>query len=142
MNENYIAPEALDDNIMPSCRHCSKTFSAVEEKIRFYQGDCPHCGLNPSVLQPNPKYDGNAQPAFTGSTFRRSTHGNFRLPSTYEIFGSSYNESGGISPYQSTPSQQQQDPILSAVDQQFLRELAELDNTSTSNVIDQEFERG
>ena len=55
MNENYIAPEALDETIFPSCRHCSKTFSSIEEKIRFYQGDCPYCGLNPSVFQPNPK---------------------------------------------------------------------------------------
>ena len=55
MNENYIAPEALDETIFPSCRHCSKTFSSIKEKIRFYQGDCPYCGLNPSVFQPNPK---------------------------------------------------------------------------------------
>ncbi len=50
MNKNYIAPEALDDKHVASCPKCSAHFSDPESKITFYQGECPSCGQNPSVL--------------------------------------------------------------------------------------------
>jgi hypothetical protein len=51
MNSNFIAPEALDDSVHPTCRHCSRIFSSYDDKISYFQGTCPHCGSNPSILQ-------------------------------------------------------------------------------------------
>lgn len=50
MNQNYIAPEALDDRNQPTCPHCKNQFVHIEDKIKFYQGICPHCDMNPSAL--------------------------------------------------------------------------------------------
>jgi hypothetical protein len=50
MNQNYIAPEALDENNNPTCPHCKKYFENIELKIKYYQGECPYCGQNPSAL--------------------------------------------------------------------------------------------
>jgi len=50
MNQNYIAPEALDDDHTAFCRKCTAKFTDVERKIRFYQGECPSCGQNPCTL--------------------------------------------------------------------------------------------
>lgn len=55
MNQNYIAPEALDDSHIAFCRKCAGKFSTVEQKMTFYQGTCPSCGQNPSTLTVGPK---------------------------------------------------------------------------------------
>lgn len=50
MNQNYIAPEALDDKVVVACRHCLKSVSDLEGKIKFFQGECPHCGCHPTAF--------------------------------------------------------------------------------------------
>lgn len=63
MNVNYIAPEVLDDNVKPTCCHCGRTVVYPEQKMTFYQGQCPNCGHNPSVLtKKEANFLGHAQP--------------------------------------------------------------------------------
>lgn len=50
MNQNYIAPEALDESVRGTCMGCKRLSISFDEKVSFYQGSCPHCGANPSAM--------------------------------------------------------------------------------------------
>jgi hypothetical protein len=54
MNSNFIAPEALNDNIY-KCKNCKKDVKNPDDKIGFFQGVCPYCGENPSIINTTPR---------------------------------------------------------------------------------------
>lgn len=81
MNQNYIAPEALDDSHIARCPKCETKFGAAEQKIMFYQGQCPGCGENPSVRVVGTKYANAPDPTGTGRPLQRSSGGyEFSVP--------------------------------------------------------------
>jgi predicted nucleic acid-binding Zn-ribbon protein len=77
MNQNYIAPEALDDATIATCYHCKASFSDVERKIKFYQGLCPNCGYNPTAFAVPSNQESNKTPvraSWTNSYVRSSNY--------------------------------------------------------------------
>ena len=94
MNQNYIAPEALDENARGTCLACKRFSMTFEEKLLFYQGQCPHCGSNPSAMPvakkseawdlSTPAYVPRFNNAFIFHTQRRSNISFEELPGTLE----------------------------------------------------------